>query len=322
MSYSVISIAVAILLVIEILYFKLATKFNIIDLPNYRSSHSDSTIRGGGIIFIISLILYYFVVDHIYLYFILGLVTVGTISFLDDMQSVGRKLRLLFHLIAVALMFYQLGLFTFPIYWIILGLFIVIGGVNAINFMDGINGITGLYGLVVLSSLCYVNSQLYPFTNSGFLITSILSVLVFLFFNFRIKAKCFAGDVGSIGIAFIMLFFILQAIIQTHDFKYLLFLMLYGADSISTIFFRLIRGENISDPHRTHFYQFLANEKGIPHLIVASIYGFIQLGFNYLIIKIQSHEYFLLLLSMVGFLFIFLSLRFIMEGRAKLFNGN
>jgi UDP-GlcNAc:undecaprenyl-phosphate GlcNAc-1-phosphate transferase len=318
MSYSVILIAIAILLVIEILYFKLATKFNIVDLPNYRSSHSDSTIRGGGIIFIISLILYYFIVDHIYLYFILGLITVGTISFLDDMQSVGRKLRLLFHLIAVALMFHQLGLFTFPIYWILLGLFIVIGSVNAINFMDGINGITGLYGLVVLSSLLYVNNQLYSFTNSGFLLTSILSVLVFLFFNFRIKARCFAGDVGSIGIAFIMLFFILQAIIQTHDFKYLFFLMLYGADSISTILFRLIRGENISDPHRTHFYQFLANEKGNPHLMVALIYGLIQLGINCLILKIEFNSQLFFILTMLGLLFIFLVIRFVLEGSARL----
>jgi len=196
-----------------------------------------------------------------YEHFILGLIAIAFISFMDDIRPVSNKLRILIHLGAVSLMFFQLGLFNLPFYWIILALIFVIGSINAINFMDGINGITGSYALITLCSLLYINVFITSFTISSFLITSIISLLVFNFFNFRKKAKCFAGDVGSMSIAFIMLFFILQLILKSENFNYLLLILLYGLDAVSTIFFRLWRKENIFDAHRSHFYQYLANEK-------------------------------------------------------------
>ena len=46
----------AILLIAELVYFKIADHFNIIDKPNERSSHSTIVLRGGGIIFSLSMI--------------------------------------------------------------------------------------------------------------------------------------------------------------------------------------------------------------------------------------------------------------------------
>ena len=46
-------IIAAILLVLELIYFRIADKFNIIDKPNERSSHSTPVIRGGGVIFLL-----------------------------------------------------------------------------------------------------------------------------------------------------------------------------------------------------------------------------------------------------------------------------
>lgn len=318
MNLVLILIVVVLLLFIELCYFKIADKFNIIDQPNHRSSHTQVTLRGGGIIFAIALLLYPFYFGPVYIYFLLGLTIISAISFADDIKPVSNKLRILFHLISVALMFYQLDLFHFQFYWIIVALIFVIGCINAINFMDGINGITGGYALIILCSLLYININVEEFIASGFLITSILSVIVFNFFNFRIKAKCFAGDVGSVSIAFILLFFILQLIIKTGNYNYLLLLLLYGLDTVTTIIFRLIRKENIFDAHRSHFYQYLANERKWPHLMVAAVYGIIQLTMNIFIILWMPNSFLVLCLCIFSSMLIFIAIRFFVEGSTKL----
>lgn len=277
------------------------------------------TLRGGGIIFPIALLLYPVYLGFEFKYFILGLASISVISFLDDIKPVSNKLRIVFHLISVALMFYQLGLFDLPFYWIVLALILVIGSINAINFMDGINGITGSYALVTLCSLLYINSNIIEFVVPGFLITSIISVLVFNFFNFRKKAKCFAGDVGSVSIAFIILFFLLLLIIKTANFSYLLLLLLYGLDAVTTIVFRLIRKENIFDAHRSHFYQFMANEKKIPHLMISTIYALCQLTINILLVFWMPYSIPNLLFLLIGSTLFFVIMRIRVEGSAKLF---
>ena len=205
-------LTVIFLFILELLYFRIADKFNIIDKPNHRSSHTQITLRGGGIIFPIAFVLY-FVVSAAYRkdYFLpedywsfgLGLLALSTISFLDDILDLSSKLRLLFHFVAVTLLIYFLGLFTsVPILFIPLVYIFVIGVLNSYNFMDGINGITGFYSFVILSTLYYINQYKIIFTDVNFIIYPVLASLVFLFFNFRKKAKCFAGDVGSMSIAF------------------------------------------------------------------------------------------------------------------------
>lgn len=302
----------------ELAYFRIADKFNIIDQPNHRSSHTTLVLRGGGIIFAIALLMYPFYFGFEYSYFLLGLAAIAFISFIDDIKPVSNKLRIMFHLAGVALMFYQLGLFNLPLYCIILALILVIGSINAINFMDGINGITGSYALVTLCTLFYINTYHIEFISSSLLITSIISVLVFNVFNFRKRAKCFAGDVGSVSIAFIIMFFLLELIIKTENFGYLLLLVLYGLDTVTTIFFRLIRKENIFDAHRSHFYQYWANEKKIPHLVVASIYAGTQLLINALIVFWLTESIFILCLTLFFSAVIFIVVRFFTEGSVKL----
>ena len=176
----------------------------------------------------------------------------------------------------MALMFYQWGLFSLSWWWIIIALIICTGIINAYNFMDGINGITGGYSLVVLLSLAYINEEVTPFVEQDLIYTVIMSVLVFCFFNFRKKARCFAGDVGSVSIAFILLFLLGKLIIQTGDFSWIILLSVYGVDSVLTIFHRLMLHENIGLPHRKHLYQLMANELRIPHVVVSVIYMVLQ----------------------------------------------
>ena len=231
-------IVLVLLFVAELFYFKIADKCNIIDKPNERSSHTRITLRGGGIIFYFGALAYFLTSGWEYPYFILALTLVAFISFVDDVKSTRQITRLFFHFSAMALMFYQWGLFSLSGWWIVPVLIVCTGIINAYNFMDGINGITGGYSLVVLAALAYVNQEIVSFVEADFIYTVICSVLVFCFFNFRKKAKCFAGDVGSVSIAFIVLFLIGRLIIGTGDFSWIVLLSVYGVDSVLTIIHR------------------------------------------------------------------------------------
>ena len=265
-------IILVLLFVAELFYFRVADKFNIIDKPNERSSHSRITLRGGGIIFYFGALAYFLSNHWEYPWFMLALTLITFISFVDDIRSTSQGLRLVFHCTAMALMFYQWGLFSLSWWWIIIALIICTGIINAYNFMDGINGITGGYSLVILGALAYINSEITTFVEPALINTVLCSVLVFCFFNFRKKAKCFAGDVGSVSIAFILLFLIGKLIIKTEDFSWIILLSVYGVDSVLTIIHRLMLHENIGLPHRKHMYQLMANELKIPHVGVSLIY--------------------------------------------------
>ena len=282
-----------------LLYFKVADRYNIIDKPNERSSHSEVTIRGGGIIFLAAAIMVV-ILHPEYWILILGMLAIGIISFVDDRFTLSNKIRLFIHLIAVTLLFVSLNIFqVFPFY-ITLTLYVfVIGTINAYNFMDGINGITGVYSLVVLGGLQYVNLSIVKFVEPDLIWLPIIAVLVFLYFNFRKKAKCFAGDVGSITIAFWILFLLIKLIMQTGNYSYVLFLSVYGVDAVLTITHRLILKQNIFEAHRLHFYQILANEQKQSHLLISSAYGLAQCLIIFMIIKSSFGFLVLFLISIV-----------------------
>ena len=269
-------VILVLLFLAELFYFKLADKCNIIDKPNERSSHTKVTLRGGGIIFYFGALAYFLTNHWEYPWFIVALTLITFISFVDDIRSTSQGLRLVFHFSAMALMFYQWGLFSLSWWWIIVALIICTGIINAYNFMDGINGITGGYSLVILVALAYINVQIIPFIEPVLIYTVLCSVLVFCFFNFRKKAMCFAGDVGSVSIAFIILFLIGKLIITTGDFSWIVLLSVYGVDSVLTITHRLMLHENIGLPHRKHMYQLMANELKMPHVVVSLIYMAVQ----------------------------------------------
>jgi UDP-N-acetylmuramyl pentapeptide phosphotransferase/UDP-N-acetylglucosamine-1-phosphate transferase len=259
-----------------LVYFRIADRHNIIDHPNERSSHDQITIRGGGIVFLLAAICAV-VLDHDCWLPVSGILIIGIISFLDDVYTLSSGLRLLFHLFAVTVMFLYLDIFHIePIYGSFLLYIMVIGVINMYNFMDGINGITGAYSLVILAGLQYVNLQKVAFVEADMIWLPILATGVFLFFNFRKKAKCFAGDVGSVTIAFWIILLLVKLISCTHNWSYILFLVVYGVDSLLTIAHRLILRQNILKAHRLHFYQILANEQKIAHIWVASGYTLLQ----------------------------------------------
>ena len=269
-------IILVLLFLAELFYFRIADKCNIIDKPNERSSHTRITLRGGGIIFYFGVLAYFLTSHFEYPWFMLALTLITFISFVDDIRSTSQVLRLVFHFSAMALMFYQWGLFSLPWWTLFVALIVCTGIINAYNFMDGINGITGGYSLVVLVALAYINEAVVSFVEQDFILTVLCSVVVFNFFNFRKRAKCFAGDVGSVCIAFVLLFFIGKLVIRTEDFSWIILLAVYGVDSVLTIIHRLMLHEDIGLPHRKHLYQIMANELKIPHVVVSSVYMLVQ----------------------------------------------
>lgn len=265
------------LFLFEIAYFKIADRFNIIDKPNERSSHTRVVLRGGGIIFVIGLWLWSLSYGFHYPWLLAAVTLAAGVSFIDDIYSLPDNIRLIAQFLAMGFMFWELNLLHWSMWWMLpIALIVCVGATNIYNFMDGINGITGGYSLAVLIPLLLVNKQL-PFIEESLLMVIIFSVLVFCFFNYRKKAKCFAGDVGSVGIALILLFCLGRMIMQTNDVTWLIFLIVYGVDGCLTIVHRIMLHENLGQAHRKHAYQLMANELHIPHMVVSAIYAMLQL---------------------------------------------
>ena len=282
------AIVVIVLLSLEVVYFKIADKCNIIDKPNERSSHSTIVLRGGGVIFPLSMLVWAGMMlaqgecstVHGCLPFLFGLVLIAGVSFYDDIHSLPDSVRLIAQFIAMALMFWNLDIMHWNMWWVVLlALIVFVGATNIINFMDGINGITAGYSFAVLLPLLLINHTM-GFMEESTLVVAVLGVLVFSYFNFRPrgKAKCFAGDVGSVGIAFIMLFAIGKLILSTNDITWLAFLLVYGVDGCCTIIHRIMLHENLGEAHRKHAYQLMANELGMSHVVVSCIYMGLQLA--------------------------------------------
>lgn len=306
-----------ILIVAELVYFSIADKFNIIDKPNERSSHTRIVLRGGGIIFTIALWIWSIVYGFQYPWLLAGVTLAAGISFVDDIHSLPDSLRLVVQIVSMFLVFQEVGLLSVGEggSWVLqslillVALFVCVGGSNLYNFMDGINGITGGYSIAVIIPLIIKNDELRMENGEGFVEPSLLivvglSLLVFCLFNFRKNAKCFAGDVGSIGIALILLFCIGRLIMRTGDVTWLILLLVYGIDGCLTIIHRIMLHENLGEAHRKHAYQLMANELKIPHVVVSCIYMVMQLAISlvgiYLVPNtMMAHWIYLILMVLV-----------------------
>ncbi len=303
--------AFILLFILEIAYIKLADRFNIIDKPNQRSLHSMVTIRGGGIIFVVGALIYFFYSNFQYAYFFAGLMFISIISFLDDIFTIPNRYRIIVQFVSVFLLLKdvvgngQVG------FWLLLLIIVLVGIMNAFNFMDGINGITGGYSLINMISLLFVNNYHTKFIDNEFIIFVSFSLVVFNFFNFRKSAKCFAGDIGSISIAFILIFLLVKLIMKSNEYVYILFLCVYGIDSIFTIIFRFWNGENIFIAHNKHLFQLLVRNGKLKHLEVSIIYISFQFMINFLVVYMIlnrqtsiMHPLYILLISIFLYLFV------------------
>lgn len=275
------SIVFLLLLLLALIYQRLALKFKIIDVPNKRSSHVIATVRGGGILFPAAVILWWMAFDFQNTWMVIGIIWIAAISMMDDLYSLSRKIRFGIQFLAVSMAFYDLDLFQIiPWYYIPLFYFLAIGCINAVNFMDGINGITGLYSLVFFGSLLAINVYT-PIFDRELVQYEILAICVFLIFNFRKQALMFAGDIGSISIAYLMIYFLTKWYLYTESWTVILVLLIYGIETILTMGQRALKKENVLTPHRKHLYQIIANEGKKDHVMISLTYALLQLLINF-----------------------------------------
>ena len=284
-------LVLGLLIIASYVYLKLAIKFKIIDKPNQRSSHTKITVRGGGIVFTIAMILFSFLNDYQYPYLLLGVLLISIVSFLDDIFTLSSKIRFPFQFLAVFLVLFQVGVAFNPFLLFLLFFFVGVGIINMFNFMDGINGLTGMYSLVVLSGFYFINLN-ESILNPELILFTVLSVLVFGFFNFRKNALFFAGDIGSIAIGMLVFFIGLLLTIKLSSPLILLLLIIYGADAGCTLLYRMFfTKESILDPHRHHIYQKIVDTYKISHLKVSILYGILQLIVNFIVFKTYKLEF-------------------------------
>lgn len=272
------------------IYIVLAKKYNIVDIPNERSSHTTIITRGGGILFILGLLLYFGISFFNYPYFIASAFFLAIISFIDDLKSLSVKQRLPIQFIAIFFTLFEINnTVSIPIVVIIALVFVGVVAINFFNFIDGINGMLGLYSLSVISLIQILNS-VEKIIDETLIYTLILSLIVFGYYNFRKRALFFSGDVGSMVMGLTIFFLISYLIIALEAPVLILFVIVYLTDTGGTVIKRLLEKKNILKPHREHIYEQLANEVEIPHLKISIIYALLQFAFGVVALVLYNKE--------------------------------
>ncbi|KGP63649.1 glycosyl transferase [Legionella norrlandica] len=289
------SIFILFSLVCTKLFCGFAQNSRLMDKPNARTLHLQPTVRGGGIIFIgLSL----FVLPFIcytngssyteWVWFILSVLLIGGVSFLDDLYNLSVKFRLAVQCIAALILAIfvksaQLDFILFSLngdYLIIPLIFIMaIWAINHFNFMDGLDGFCTLQAIFLLGCyLVFFNIQ-HALIYQEFCWILICSLAGFLIFNFP-PAKLFMGDVGSasLGLIIFSMALIAQQKYQIPILYWFMLNSLFLFDSTITLLRRIINKEQWFAPHRKHAYQRL-KQYGLDTRLIL----FLQLSINGLV---------------------------------------
>lgn len=283
-------IAFITIVALELLYFWVAGRMNIVDRPNERSSHRKPVLLGGGIIFWLAVLFWSLTHGLAYGSFVVGLSMLAIVSYVDDLRPLPSWLRMIVQAGAVVVSFWG-DIHALELWQLVLFVVLFVGVLNVYNFMDGINGMLAGYSLVVAGTFLFIDIFMRRFIELDLAVTVVFSVLVFGFFNFRKKARCFSGDVGSICMGLIVLFLMVRYVQSVPgtglNVSRICFIIVFLADGLLTVAKRFLSGRNILEAHREHAYETMVNELGIPHLYVSGGYALLQLIINvgYLLVE-------------------------------------
>ncbi|MGQ0537442.1 MAG: MraY family glycosyltransferase [Gemmatimonadaceae bacterium] len=259
-----------------------AIRRNIVDYPIARSSHTSPTPRMGGVGFVAAILVAFAVAEGRALpewrvgAALFGILLTAWIGWLDDRHTIDVKPRLSVHMAAAASML-PLALSPTPVpafigvaaglWWIIWG----VASINVVNFMDGIDGLMGAQALVFGAHLIVAGVPNAAAYDLG--IALVGAATGFLWWNWA-PAKIFLGDAGSgaLGLAMALGGLLLLRegpidLVRAYLPLYPLFL-----DATVTLLRRAARGERLTQAHRSHLYQQLANG-GMGHARVSLLYA-------------------------------------------------
>lgn len=281
-----------------------AYRFGLLDIPNERSSHHLPIPRGGGIGILIAFVISS-LLTRIPLLIWVPATLLALVSFFDDRLGLTAKARLFFQfsaacsligfMIATNEKMYPLFAHQAPailfsynhVTFLALSIYIV-GTANFYNFMDGINGLAGLTGAVAFALLAWF-AQFHSDSSALALSAACLSAACIGFLPLNIpQARVFMGDVGSILLGFVFSSFVVLLAKDMSDVLLLAgFLSTFYADTLTTLYIRKKRGENLLQAHRSHLYQLLANQKKIAHWKVSLAYALAQATIGIALLNIR-----------------------------------
>lgn len=296
-----------------------AGSIGLIAQPNSRSSHDEPLPNGGGM-GILAAFAVSSIVLKIPVTFWIPAALLSLLSFLGDRIEVSLKIRLFVQFAAALILlsacfssnqFPVLNIYLTILLILVCAVYIV-GTANFYNFMDGIDGISGITGIVgfgLIALHTHISGNIGTFTFLSICIS--LACLGFLPFNMP-RAKVFMGDVGAILLGFVFSGMVVLLSKDLLDFICLAaFLLPFYADELTTMVVRIKDHDRLTEAHRKHFYQLLANEKCIDHWKISTGYGIAQLiiGLSILALKPFGLAAILLMLSIFFLIFILISFR-------------
>ena len=300
---------------------KWGIRFSLMDYPNERSSHNIPTPKGGGI-GILAAFLFCSLYTKISYWLWFPALNVSLLGLFSDRFEISPQPRLIIQFIAALITIIGIGRLGFykinDILLIVFFTFYIVGTTNYYNFMDGIDGIAGITGIVGFGLIAFYTSSAGSDTYLVTLpITISIACLGFLPFNTP-TARVFMGDVGSTLLGFVFAGMVVYLSKSFFDFVCLAgFLFPFYADELTTMIIRIRDGERLSQPHRRHLYQLLANEYGIQHWKVSFGYGFFQLFVGITVLILKSAGSMAVLFALMLFLGIFTILSFIIRNRME-----
>ena len=273
------------------IYRRWGVKNNVLAIPNERSSHTEPTPHGAGLVIVIICLITYipisiFISGTFSWGYFAGAFLIALISFIDDIVPIRFHWRLIVHAIAAILLIVDLdtwhgitmlGGIKFGVFGYILTFLWIVWMVNSYNFMDGIDGLAGLQAVIAAVSWCLLCRILDMQGIYYFSVIIAAASMGFLVHNMS-KSRIFMGDVGSafLGFTFAALP-LLGRNLASHSPDLLpiaavLFVWFFLFDSVVTLGRRAIRGEKIWLPHREHLFQRLVSS-GFSHRSVTIIYA-------------------------------------------------
>ena len=237
--------------------------------PNARSSHRVPTPQGGGIAVIAGTLITAAATLQVLSLTLtmpiaaiaIGVAAMACLGAADDIRPLPVALRLLFQAIVIVGVLAAIPADLHVVPSLPLWLercFLLIGGlwfVNLVNFMDGIDLITVAEAIPLTVTLAILGLAGYlpPYATALSLALG-GATAGFAYFNWPV-ARIFLGDVGSLPVGLILGVLLLFVAGGGHPVAALIMPLYYLADATLTLLRRLLRGENITQAHRTHFYQ-------------------------------------------------------------------
>ncbi|CEA08565.1 putative undecaprenyl-phosphate N-acetylglucosaminyl 1-phosphate transferase [Arthrobacter saudimassiliensis] len=262
-------------LLLPFAFIPLLRRLGVIDVPNERSSHTRAVIRGvgatvaAGVLAGLAAVLLtgYVAVDRSIILILAGMLFLAALlGWVEDWRGLSVRTRAGLQLgIGLAGTGALIQAMDQSWWWAPAGMLAIAGYINVANFMDGINGISGLHAVVV-GGLYAVSGMLTGqlwLTAAGVVVAAAFAA--FLPWNLG-RGSVFLGDVGSYLLGASIAGMAVAAFLAGIYVEYLLFpVVIYLADTFTTLLSRVRRGERWYAAHREHVYQRLT-DAGLSHL--------------------------------------------------------